>query len=255
MTDAGWFRDPAGVADLRFHNGTTWTAHVATGRQQWVSPLPTASSNPAPTAAPQLLPAGTLLWEGERVGLAHAATAGRVVAAKYRITSDAVHFEAGLLSTRAESIPISYVVDVDVTQSVTQKPRGVGDVVIHLDPAAARFGQTTVRLESVREPRSVRDLLRGQAQFVRRFFFEIGHQHEIERRQAGASNLNIGIVPNAQPAGSTGGVALPDSPGPTPVAAPAPTLVEQLKGLAELRDAGVLTEDEFQTQKARMLGS
>lgn len=40
-----------------------------------------------------------------------------------------------------------------------------------------------------------------------------------------------------------------------PAAAPAaaPDLVAQIKGLADLRDAGVLSEDEFQTKKADLL--
>ncbi len=42
---------------------------------------------------------------------------------------------------------------------------------------------------------------------------------------------------------------------PPPVAAaPAQDVVEQLKGLAELRDQGVLTEAEFAAQKAKILG-
>lgn len=48
---------------------------------------------------------------------------------------------------------------------------------------------------------------------------------------------------------------------PQPVAAPAPatpstdTVIEQLKELGELKAQGVLTEDEFAAQKARILGS
>ncbi|HEY6760679.1 MAG TPA: SHOCT domain-containing protein [Baekduia sp.] len=43
-------------------------------------------------------------------------------------------------------------------------------------------------------------------------------------------------------------------PEPAPaVAAPAPDLVGQLKDLAALRDQGVLTASEFETQKARIL--
>jgi len=40
--------------------------------------------------------------------------------------------------------------------------------------------------------------------------------------------------------------------------APPPTggdMVQQLKDLAELKDQGILTEEEFATQKARVLGS
>lgn len=43
---------------------------------------------------------------------------------------------------------------------------------------------------------------------------------------------------------------LPPPPPPPP---PGPDLLEQLKKLAELRDAGVLTDDEFQAKKAEIL--
>ena len=42
---------------------------------------------------------------------------------------------------------------------------------------------------------------------------------------------------------------------PAPTAAPALERVSQLAKLAELRSSGVLTEEEFQTEKARILGS
>ena len=45
---------------------------------------------------------------------------------------------------------------------------------------------------------------------------------------------------------------------PPPAAAPAPPpadLVTQLKELAALKDQGILTQEEFDVQKARILGS
>jgi Short C-terminal domain len=44
-------------------------------------------------------------------------------------------------------------------------------------------------------------------------------------------------------------------PAPTPAAAPAPDPLEQLTKLGQLRDSGVLTEEEFAAQKAKILGS
>jgi len=41
---------------------------------------------------------------------------------------------------------------------------------------------------------------------------------------------------------------------PPPAAASQADVLNQLKQLGELRDAGVLTEDEFATQKAKLLG-
>jgi Short C-terminal domain len=40
-----------------------------------------------------------------------------------------------------------------------------------------------------------------------------------------------------------------------PQAAPAPDMYEQLKKLAELKDAGVLTEEEFAAEKAKILST
>ena len=44
------------------------------------------------------------------------------------------------------------------------------------------------------------------------------------------------------------------APPPPPPAAPATDVVEQLTKLAQLRDQGILTEQEFAAQKAKVLG-
>ena len=42
-------------------------------------------------------------------------------------------------------------------------------------------------------------------------------------------------------------------PEPAPTAAPQPDMIQQLKQLAELRDQGILTEEGFAGQKAKLL--
>ena len=42
---------------------------------------------------------------------------------------------------------------------------------------------------------------------------------------------------------------------PAPVAPPVPDMLEQLRKLGEFRDQGILTEQEFAEQKARILGT
>lgn len=42
---------------------------------------------------------------------------------------------------------------------------------------------------------------------------------------------------------------------PAPAAAPQASMVDQLKELAQLKDSGILTEEEFAAQKAKILGS
>ena len=46
----------------------------------------------------------------------------------------------------------------------------------------------------------------------------------------------------------------PPPPPPPAAAAPQADVVEQLKGLASLRDQGILTDAEFEAQKAKILG-
>lgn len=47
----------------------------------------------------------------------------------------------------------------------------------------------------------------------------------------------------------------PPPPPAAPAAEPQADMVAQLKELAELKDAGILTEEEFAAQKAKILGS
>ncbi len=45
------------------------------------------------------------------------------------------------------------------------------------------------------------------------------------------------------------------APAPAPAAAPQASMVDQLKELADLKAQGILTEEEFAAQKAKILGS
>jgi hypothetical protein len=47
----------------------------------------------------------------------------------------------------------------------------------------------------------------------------------------------------------------PAAPAPAPAAAPTMDTVEQLKALADLKNQGILTEEEFAAQKAKILGT
>ncbi|WP_040492916.1 DUF2510 domain-containing protein [Ilumatobacter nonamiensis] len=41
----GWYPDPSGQYDLRYHNGRTWTGDVSTDGQRHVAPLPTGDGH------------------------------------------------------------------------------------------------------------------------------------------------------------------------------------------------------------------
>ncbi|MFF7586150.1 SHOCT domain-containing protein [Kitasatospora purpeofusca] len=76
--------------------------------------------------------------------------------------------------------------------------------------------------------------------------------NRVSRRQAGRWSQQAA---EAEPAPAA---AAPAAPPPAAAAPAAPTMEEkldQLKDLATLKDQGVLTEEEFAAQKARILGS
>lgn len=163
------------------------------------------------------------LWEGTSQSLAGAATGGKI-GARYRVAQWHLYFETGLITTNSQQVPLNAVRDVDVKQSMTQKARGVGDVVVHVNTQPQ-----PVVMESIKDPKQVRDIINRAAGEARAHY----------QRQQTTQYHQGGMPVQAQqptPAPSGGGV------------------VEQLKELAALRDAGVLTDEEFAAQKARILG-
>ncbi|WP_166509570.1 PH domain-containing protein [Blastococcus sp. TF02-8] len=188
------------------------------------------------------------LWFGESRNAA--TSAAGISKARYRITKDRVWIESGLLGTRTESVPLWAVKDIDVRQAVWQRGNDVGDVVLTLEDASYAAttdmfnlsgnveGTTTgqVVLDNIESPYAVVDLLSPLISEAR--------QKKTVERQSQYLHVNPGM------AGAAFGA--PAAPPPTP--APQPDLVEQLRKLGELRDAGILTEEEFAAQKAKVLG-
>lgn len=112
-----------------------------------------------------------VLWEGQRNSLTAQATGGRVVLSRYKLTADYLVFEAGLLSTAEERVPLWSLGDVDLTQTMSQKVRGLGDIKIRVLNNYLT-GRDFVVLESIPDPKDVRDLIdrevkRSKAQHLR----------------------------------------------------------------------------------------
>jgi hypothetical protein len=60
---SGWFPDPTGRFEYRYHNGATWTADVATGGRRFVDPMTTPGA-PLVTAPPGGPPTQTRVGNG-----------------------------------------------------------------------------------------------------------------------------------------------------------------------------------------------
>jgi hypothetical protein len=150
-------------------------------------------------------------------------------AGRYRLTATTLFFEKGVLATDAQQVPIVHVLDVDMRQSITQKGRGVGDVLVHV---RRQNGVEVVTLENVPDPRRAVSILNDTA-----------HQARLASQKL------------AQTYHHTTQNAAPVSVEP-PVSSEAPNRsdpVEQLRRLGELRDSGILTEAEFTAKKAEIL--
>lgn len=192
------------------------------------------------------------LWFGESRNAATSATG--VATARYRITKDRVWVESGLLGTRTESVPLWAIRDMDVRQAVWQRGKDIGDVVLDLEDPAYGTNQdaftltgsidgTTsgqVVLDDVEGPYAVLDLLAPLVSEAR--------TRKTVERQSQYLHVNPGMAGAA-----LGAPAAPAAP--PPPAEPRPDLADQLRKLAGLRDEGILSEEEFSAQKARLLGS
>ena len=173
-----------------------------------------------------------VLWEGEGKDLTSVATGGRVVKKRYRITREFVFVDEGILGSKEEQIPLWAVRDVDVKQSIIQKTRAVGDVLIRVE-ANDFTGKKAVTLDSIETPKEVRDLINEHSRLAR----------ELRMRQQQSVNYSGGV-----PAGP--GVwtsqQVPNQQSEDPI--------EKLTKLGALLSQGLITQDEFDTQKKKLLG-
>ncbi|NKZ06899.1 SHOCT domain-containing protein [Actinomadura latina] len=198
-----------------------------------------------------------IIWEGESRNVTARATGGRFTL-HYRLTTHYLYFETGGISgTRQEQIPLINIQDVDVSQTLLQKTQKVGNVLVHIvRPGSPR---ETAVLDSIVEPAQVRDLINQTVHHVRAAV----HQRQLdEQRDLGTHRFqHTGPLP--QPAGGpdTGGFAQPPAlPQPsnlqtTPAiqATNPDEVMRLLKQLGELRDAGVVTNEEFEAKKKDLL--
>lgn len=158
------------------------------------------------------------LWEGASQTLTSAASRGKVSSARYRLSAFTLYVDRGLVRTDGQQVPLVAVNDVDVKQSMTQKARGIGDVHVHI---ANGHAAETVVLESVKDPKMVRDLLNRTVAAARQYHVEQGRtQTQVH-------------VNSQAPQGAS--------------------VAETLRELAALRDQGVLTDAEFEAEKTKAL--
>lgn len=177
-----------------------------------------------------------VLWEGEGKDLTSLATGGRVVKSRYRITREFIFIDEGIIGSKEEQIPLWAVRDCDVKQSILQKSRNVGDVVVRVE-ANDFTGKKAVALENIESPKDVRNLLNEHSRQAR----ELRLRQQQTVNYTGVNPMLVGNVP--QQASSSSGST---SEGADPI--------EKLTKLAALLKDGLISQEEFDAQKSKLLG-
>jgi len=133
----------------------------------------------------------------------------------FAVTSDRVIHRQGFIAKRSMEIPLEAINDVRFEQGLLDRMVGAGTLVIS---SASEFGRNT--FDDIRHPEAVQKVIYEQGESNKKRMYQ--------------------------------GSAAAQGPPPPPPAAPSATT--ELERLARLRADGVLSEEEFQTQKAKILG-
>ncbi|MCW2814777.1 MAG: hypothetical protein JWN84_2232 [Nocardioides sp.] len=259
----GWYPVDGGQ---RYWDGAAWTEQF----QPFSAPGPSSSTVRRAasrfTSNEMEVPEGTI-WSAVGKGV------GGMTTGRYRMDAEYLHFEKGTLRTAAQQVHMGDVYNVDVKQSMTQKARGVYTVTVH------RHGGPPVLLEDVPDGPGVQRTVTDT--FRKAYLTRQHRQIQIDGARHQATNTTRqeiayggmppgGFAPSAPAPGMPMGVV--PAAGLPPVAQPSalapahnsaevidaevvasPDPIAQLKELGALRDAGILTEDEFSAKKADIL--
>lgn len=188
----------------------------------------------------------TTLWEVKSQNATALATSGRF-ALTYRLTTHFLYFETGgVTGTKQEQVPLINVHDVDVSQTLIQKGRKVGNVLVHI--TRDNGTQETAVLDSIPEPHAARDSINRAVHQMR----SVVHQQRTTEQQR-LNTHRFDMAPGATVA-APAAAGLPTPPAPATGGDQDPQAVmDLLRQLGELRDAGVLTADDFEAKKSELL--
>jgi uncharacterized membrane protein YdbT with pleckstrin-like domain len=137
----------------------------------------------------------------------------------FAVTTERVIHREGFIAKRSMEIPLEAINDVRFDQGIWGRIVGAGTLRIS---SASEFGTNT--FNHIRHPEEVQKT--------------IYHQGEMNKKRMyqGETAAPVAAPPTSAPASG------------------APSTTTELERLAKLRDDGVLTEVEFQAQKAKILG-
>jgi membrane protein YdbS with pleckstrin-like domain len=149
------------------------------------------------------------------------------------LTTERLIFRSGVVAKFGREIPLERINDVTFSQSLFERMIGAGDLLLE---SAGEHGQS--RFSNIRDPEAVQ--------------LEIYRQMEAnDRRRAGYAPTQ----PHPQVFDHAGHAPQADRTPTPPTRTPSrgPTPLDDLERLADLRDRGAVTEEEFQRMKRDLL--
>jgi len=148
------------------------------------------------------------------------------------VSTDRVISREGFIAKRSMEIPLEQVNDVRFEQGIFDRIVGAGTLFIQ---SASTSG--TNSFDDIRRPEE-----------VQRTIF---HQGELNHQRSGGRSMPTQADDRSDetPSRPDGAASPPSSP-----SSVSPSATTELERLADLRTRGILTEEEFQAQKARILG-
>jgi uncharacterized membrane protein YdbT with pleckstrin-like domain len=137
------------------------------------------------------------------------------------LTTDRVIYRSGIVAKRGVEIPLDSVNAIHFGQKIWERALGLGDLKV--DSASV---EGVSEFENIRRPNRVQNEIYLQ--------MESNENRKFDRVSQGI-NTQMAAAPQATPH------------------PPQPSITEQIEKLSELRDKGVLSEEEFQAKKAELL--
>lgn len=232
---AGWYDDGSGRQ--RWWDGSAWT-------EQFLDAQPSAA---APAKAGGL--GGWAQGVGQRMTSKHDHSGDEdaiwtavgkpltgIGAGRYKLTAEYLIFETGTLSSKGQQIRTREIFDVDSSQSMAQKARGVGNITLIAKRATGDEKVVLQDIPNFREGVSAINHASDEARTA---------QHVRENTSRSTVEYSGAAFPAAAPVAAA------------PAAAPTGgggDLNSELERLAALRDQGILDAEEFTAAKRKLLG-
>ncbi|WP_341935906.1 SHOCT domain-containing protein [Microbacterium sp. LWO14-1.2] len=236
---AGWYDDGSGRQ--RWWDGSTWTTHYLDEQPAQTTSGTVANTGGAVASwakgqAQRLTAKHDLGADEDAVWSAVGKPLTGIGAGRYKLTAEYLIFETGTLSSKGQQIRVREIFDVDSSQTMAQKARGLGTITLR---ARRPSGDEKVVLQDIPN-------FREGVVAINRVSDEARHAHHLRENTSRSSVEYTGAVHAMAPTMVPAAAA--------PASAPGSDLNSELERLAGLRAQGIIDDEEFTAAKRKLLG-